>query len=71
MKITKKSKDAALYEALDFENKTNVSTDDLVNMVKAHQTDEWTRYDNVDEFVKYLENLTKSVIDGETTDANK
>jgi hypothetical protein len=71
MTATKKSKDAALYEALDLENDTSASTDDLVKMVKAHQTNDWTRHDTVDDFVNYLENLTNSVISDEATDANK
>ena len=60
-----KTEDEALYETLDTDNDTGVSTDNLVKMVKAHRADNWSRYDNVEDFIKNLEELTASMIDDE------
>lgn len=59
-----KTEDNALYEALDAENDTGVSTEDLVKIAKAHQDDNWTRYNTVEDFIKYLDELTESATNG-------
>lgn len=52
-----KTEDEALYEALDADNNTGVSTDTLVNIVKADRANEWTRYNSVSEYFAHLDRL--------------
>lgn len=59
-----KSEDQALYEALDADNDTGVDTSDLVKIAKAHRENNWTRYETLDDFIKYLDNLTDAAING-------
>lgn len=59
-----KTEDDALYEALDADNDTGVSTKDLVEIAKAHKDNNWTRYNTVEDFIKYLDELTESAING-------
>jgi len=54
-----KTDDEALYEALDTDNDTGVSTENLVKMAKADKSDEWTRYSSVDEYFAHLDNMVK------------
>lgn len=51
----------ALYEAIDANNDTGVATEKLVEMVDAHNSDDWTTYNSVSDLMeamrKYRENF--------------
>ncbi len=48
----------ALREAIESENTTGVSTDDLVRIVNAHREDQWKSFDSVESLSEYLDQLT-------------
>ena len=47
----------ALYEALDAENDTGVSTKNLVKMVASHKNDKWKTFDSSADLFAYLDQL--------------
>jgi hypothetical protein len=52
--------DAALYEEIDANNDTGVSTDDLVKLVNTEKSSNWTRFND---FFEYLDMLDSSDTD--------
>lgn len=54
----------ALREAIESENQTGVSTDDLVRIVEAHRSGEWKTFETVESFNEYLDRLTTEAQEG-------
>jgi len=48
----------ALREAIESENQTGVSTDDLIKIVHAHRKDEWKTFESAESLNEYLDHLT-------------
>lgn len=51
--------DEALLERLGKNNTTGVKTEDLMEMVRTHEANEWTIHENYDAFLKHLEELER------------
>lgn len=51
------AKNTALYEALDADNNTGVSTENLVKMVEARNENKWKRFNSGAEYFAYLDSL--------------
>lgn len=47
----------ALYEAIDAENDTGISTKNLVKMVAAHKSNKWKTFESSADLFAYLDQL--------------
>ena len=54
-----KTKKEALRESIDRVNNTGVSTDDLVKIAEAQETNNWTEHASAEDFFRHLEMLEK------------
>lgn len=61
----------ALREAIESENTTGVSTDDLIRIVNAHREDQWKSFDSVESLNEYLDQLTMSASEKDSESENK
>jgi len=52
--------DNALYEAIDTDNQSGVSTDDLVEMVNSHNSDNWQTVTSVKDAMDAMRNYRKN-----------
>ncbi len=57
IKEVTQNKSQALYEALDAENDTGVSTNDLVKIVEAHNENKWKTFESSADLFAYLDQL--------------
>jgi hypothetical protein len=60
MKLTEISRQA-LFETVEKLNDTSISTDDLVKVVEAHDSNIWSQPMTGDEFDAYVQKLTESL----------
>jgi hypothetical protein len=48
-----------LFEAIDRENNSGASTEDLVRIVEAHRKNQWQVFESVESFENYLNALVE------------